>query len=218
VVGWFHASDAGHDDQGPLAALFQAPMISQTHFPLQGKSVCEMVPLDWTPPLTLSRTGNPLTPQMSSTRGPTGPRQCLGWSPTRMCAHALTLSCPLALVLPTCTDAQSSMHTPPPARLPALTLPPCPMRTCTPALVLPTVALHNHTDVHAPACLCAHCRAHFGALHCPRPRACPLPVLSRTLPHTPHHAHFVCTLPLRLPRPCPCLDPALACTPSHSQQ
>jgi hypothetical protein len=161
---------------------FQAPMISQTHFALQGKSVCEMVPLDWIPPLTLSRTGNPSTPQTSSTCGPTGPRQCLSWSLTRMCVRAPTLSCPPALVLLTCTDAQSSMHTPPPARLPALTLPPRPTRTHTPTLVLPTVALHNHTDVHTPACLRAHRCTHFGALHRPYPHACPLPVLSCTLP------------------------------------
>jgi hypothetical protein len=37
-------------------------------------------------------------------------------------------------------------------------------------------------------------------------------------PHTPRHAHFVRILPLRLPHPCPRLDPALARTPSHLQQ
>jgi hypothetical protein len=37
-------------------------------------------------------------------------------------------------------------------------------------------------------------------------------------PHTPRHIHFVRTLPLHLPRPRPRLDPALARTPSCSQQ
>jgi hypothetical protein len=34
MVGWFHASDAGHDDQGPLAALFSSSNDLTDPFPV----------------------------------------------------------------------------------------------------------------------------------------------------------------------------------------
>ena len=84
----------------------------------------------------------------------------------------------LALVLLICVDTRSPMRTIPAAHLPALTSLPHPTRT-QPALVLPAVALHNHTDIHAPARLRAHPRTHFGALSRPHPYACHLPTHSQ---------------------------------------
>ncbi|KAF8130218.1 hypothetical protein EV363DRAFT_1584251, partial [Boletus edulis] len=124
------------------------------------------------PPASLDRASFPPSPDAHALRSPCRLtrrararvlRRCRTLSPSSS-RHARTLG-------PRCTR-------PRPPACPHLAASPDAHARTQPALVLPTIAIHNHTDVHASA----HRRAHFGALPRPHPHACPLPALYRTLP------------------------------------
>jgi hypothetical protein len=126
-------------------------------------------------------------------------------------------SCALALIFPTRTDAPSLVHTTSPAHLLALTSLRRPAHT-RPAVVLPTVPLHNHTDVHTPACSRAcpafpHPRARNANVVTTTPRRSQLHdrrgVVVTTHPH--RRAHFTRTPPR------PLSHPALVHAPSRGR-
>jgi hypothetical protein len=113
------------------------------------KSVCRQQG----PPVSLDRTSYPPLPDAPA----------LPPHPTRTCTRAPTLSRdsrPLALILLTCTDGRSSMHTASLTGLPACL--PSPRRLARRARTQPTLVFP--TDVHAPARLRAHRRTHCTAL------------------------------------------------------
>jgi hypothetical protein len=120
------------------------------------------------PPVSLNRASYPPLPDVPA----------LPPHPMHTCTHAPMLlrnSCPLALILPTCTDGRSSMHTAPPACLPACL--PSPRRLARRAHTQPTLVFP--TDIHAPARLRAHCCTHCTALTLVLVLSPPSPALSQ---------------------------------------